>query len=488
MKKKDKEKKVHKRKKVPKFIAFLMLLINVLTIVLLVITFKLNVLPLKFYIPLAIVFVLFDLLVTILLKKKKKRKLGLFLSLILLISYGVAIYYECQTDGFINTVTNNDNKVIEKYMVIVNNDNKYSDIKDLKDESFGLIEINEDGYKLAISELEKKIKTNNKYYEDSYSITDALLKKEVTGFLIEESQEKILEENYENFTNKTKILYTFEIQVTEESVKKETDITKNSFNIYISGIDTYGSIKTQSRSDVNIVVSVNPTTGKIALVDIPRDYYVQIYKKNGLKDKLTHAGIYGADTSVKTIEKLLDIDINYYVKFNFTSLIKIVDKIGGVRVYSDYTFKSGLYDDNTTEEFMYYKGWNTLNGKEALSFARERHAFNDGDRVRGAHQEALIEAILDKVTSPSIIKNYTSLLDALKDTFITNMDDNNLRRFIQLQLDKNIDWKVEKMVMDGNNGSEFTYSYPRQKLYVMIPKDESLQEAKDMINKIIKGE
>ncbi len=485
--KKDKTKHT-KRRSLPFLVKLMMLLINVLTIALIVITFKLNVLPMKFSIPLAILLVILDIITMIFLKKKKKRKLGVFLFLILSITYGVGIFYECKTDNFFEVISGNNNKVIEKYMIVVKSNSKFNELKDLKDESFGLIEIDEDGYKKATSELEKKVKTNNKFYEDSYSVTDALLKDEVMAFLIEESQEKILEENYENYSSKTKILESFEIEVIEEEVKKDTDITNNPFNIYISGIDTYGSIKTQSRSDVNIIVSVNPKTHKIALVDIPRDYYVQLYKKNGLKDKLTHAGIYGINTSVKTIEKLLDININYYVKFNFTSLIKIVDKLGGIRVYSDYTFKSGLYDDNTTEEYMYYKGWNTLNGKEALSFARERHSFNDGDRVRGAHQEAIIEAILDKVTSPKIITNYTSLLDALSSTFITNLDDESMKKFIKMQIDKNIDWQVEKLVMDGKNGSEFTYSYPRQKLYVMIPTEESINEAKELVKKITNGE
>jgi len=479
--KKNKEKK--KRKPLPKFIKFMMLLTNLITIVFLVMTTILNVLPLKFYLPIVVVVILLDLFATFSIKKKNKQKriIGLVISLLLIIIQGFCIFYEIKTNDFLNIITGT-NTATENYVVIVKSSSNYSDIKDIKNKNLGVIEVDEDGYKKAIEELGKTISTNNQTFEDSYSMTDALISDDIDAYLIEESQEKILEENYDNYLNETKILYTFNVLVEQEDVTKTTDITKNSFNIYISGIDTYGNINSVSRSDVNIIMSINPNTHKISLVDIPRDYYVQLYKKSGLKDKLTHAGIYGIDTSVKTIENLLDIDINYYVKFNFTSVIKIVDKLGGVRVYSDYTFDSELYDSTTTEIYHYVKGWNTLSGKEALSFARERHAFTDGDRVRGANQEALIEAILQKVTSPKIITNYTSLLDALSSTFVTNLDEDNLKSFIKMQIDKNISWEIEKYVLDGTNGSEYTYSYPKQKLYVMIPDEESLNEAKEIIN------
>ena len=482
--KKNKEKK--KRKPIPKFIKFMMLLTNLITIIFIIMLCVLNVLPLKYLIPITIFIILLDLVATLLIKKRNKERRipGLILSLILVIIQGIGIYYVGKTNNFIDKVTGK--KIAEEnYVVVINKSSNYSDIKDLKDKNLGVIKVDEDGYKKAKDTLSKKVSTSNIEFDDSYSITDSLINKEIDAYLIEESQEKILEENYDNYLSKTKILYSFSIEVEQEDITKTIDITKNPFNIYISGIDTYGNIGTVSRSDVNIVMSVNPSTGKISLVDIPRDYYVQLYKKNGLKDKLTHAGIYGVDTSVKTLEKLLDIDINYYVKFNFTSVIKIVDKLGGVRVYSNYNFNSGLYDTKTTEVYHYAKGWNTLNGKEALSFARERHSFNDGDRVRGAHQEALIEAILKKVTSLEGFEKYTSLLDAISDSFVTNLDEENIKKFIKLQIDKNIKWEVEKYVLDGTNGSEFTFSYPKQKLYVMIPKEESLQEAKDLINKTV---
>ena len=470
-----------KRKKLAPFIKMMLITVVLLTLVFLGLTFYLNVIPLKFYIPLTIFILLFAFVAVMLLIKRnrKKRITGLLMSLFLSVIFSFGIYYEAKTNDFIAKITSSKT-VVENYLVVVSNNSKYKDVKELQDKKVGILDNLEEGYVKALATLDSKVKTENESYDDSHSATDALLSNDVEAIIIEDSQKSILDENYEGFMNNTKVLYTFKIESQEKNIQKGKDITKESFNIYISGIDTYGNINSVSRSDVNIIVTVNPNTHKISLVDIPRDYYVELYNK-GAKDKLTHAGIYGVDTSVKSIEKLLGIDINYYVKFNFTSVIKIVDELKGVRVYSDYDFYSGQYDPNTFEIYHYVKGWNSLNGKQALSFARERHSFNDGDRVRGAHQEALIEAILDKVTSPAIIANYTSLLDALSETFITNLDSENLRNFIKMQIDKNIKWEIEKFVINGEDSYEYTYSYPKQKLYVMSPNEESLDEAKEII-------
>ena len=476
-----------KKRKLPIGIKIFLILINLLTVIFILMTYFLKVIPMKYFIVMTFIVVILDLVASLFLKKKNKNKkmVGIILSLILIIALNIGLFYEIKANDFINKITNSSNTTIENYLVVVRNDSNYKDIKDIKDNSLGILKVKEDGYNKAVDTLSKKVKTTNMEYDDSYSLTDALLSKDIEAFLLEESQEKILEENYEKFNNKVKILYTFNVEVIEEDIKKDVDITKDSFNIFVSGIDTYGNINSVSRSDVNLIMSINPKTSKISLVTVPRDYYVSIYKKNGLKDKLTHAGIYGVDTSVKTLENLLDIDINYYVKFNFTSLIKLVDQLGGVRVYSNYTFDSGEYDENTKDVYHYVKGWNNLNGKQALSFARERHSFNDGDRVRGAHQQALIEAILDKITSPKIITNYSKILDTMSSSFLTNIDDNNLRKFINMQIDKNIKWEVKKFVVNGSNGLEYTYSYPRQKLYVMLQSEESLNTAKEQINSVL---
>lgn len=471
-----------KRKKLPPFIKFILFIVNLLTIAFLAMTYFMNVVPLKYFIIVVIVVLILDYLACLLLvkKNKKKRIVGLLLTIILSVVLGVGIYYECKTNNFIEAITSKKKSSVN-YLIVVRKDSSFNDVKDLDGKTLGILNENEEPYSKAKDTINKEVKTNNKSFNDTYSLSDSLVMKEIDASLIEESYHKIFEENYDIYASNTKVLYTFTVEYEEVEIKKDTDITKNSFNLFISGIDTYGNINVNSRSDVNMVVTVNPKTHKISLVDIPRDYYVSVDGKNGLKDKLTHAGITGVDASVKSVEKLLDIDINYYVKFNFTSLVKIVNKIGPIRVYSDESFVSGIYDPGVKKEYRYYKGWNTLNGEEALSFARERHAFEDGDRVRGKHQQQLIEAIFKKVISPSIIINYPSLLDALSETFITNLEDDNLKKMIKLQIDENADWQIEKFVLDGSNGYEYTYSYPKQKLYVMIPNEDSINTAKELI-------
>ena len=479
-------KKESKKRKLPIGIKILIALLIIASGLFIFMLVKLNILPMLYFIGAIIGILLLDLIAILFIKKKKIRVLGIIVTVLLLISYGFGIYYLNSTYDFFEAITSGSEMANENYVVVVRNKSDYKELKDLRNASLGIIKTEEEGYKKAITKLSNDLNYEKVEKEDSYQLTDALLNKEIDAYLIEESQYKILEENYEGYYKEVKIIHTFSVEVVEEKIIKEVDITKDSFNILISGIDTYGKINTKSRSDVNIILSVNPNTGKMSLVHIPRDYYVQLYKKPGLKDKLTHAGIYGIDTSVKSIETLLDIDINYYIKFNFSSVIKIVDTIGGIKVYSDQSFDSGLYDDDTTEVYSYVKGWNELNGKETLSFCRERHNVAGGDMGRGKHQEAVIEAILTKVTSPTILSKYSQLLNDLSSTFVTNLDKDSMTKFIKMQLDKNIKWETSKIVMDGKSSNELTFSYPRQKLYVMIPSEESINEAKAQIDSITK--
>ena len=482
-----KNKEIKRKVKVPVWIKILLVLLVVVSAVFIFMLTKLNILPLQYYIPIVVLIPLLDLVIVLLTKKSKKRRvIGLILTILFTIIYGFGIYYLNGTYSFFENITNNSNVANENYVVVVRSDSDYKEIKDLRNQTIGVIKSEEEGYNKAVSKLGQDVKYDKVEKEDSYQLTDALLKNEIEAYLIEESQSKILEENYEGFYKDTKIIYTFSIEVYEEPIKKEVDITKDSFNILITGIDTYGKINTLSRSDVNIIVSVNPNTGEMSLVHIPRDYYVNLYKKTGLKDKLTHAGIYGIDATVKTVENILDIDINYYFKFNFSSVVKIVDTLGGINVYSDETFESGLYDSETKETYTYVKGWNELDGKKTLSFCRERHNVSGGDMGRGRHQEAVIEAIINKVTSPTILSKYNQLLNDLSQSFVTNLDKDSITKFIKMQLDKNIKWETKKMIMNGESSMEYTFSYPRQKLYVMIPSEESKEEAKNQIKSVSK--
>lgn len=272
------------------------------------------------------------------------------------------------------------------------------------------------------------------------------------------------------------VLTTFRVK-THEAVTAKLNANEP-FTVYISGIDTYGSINTTSRSDVNILAVVNPKTRNIVFVNTPRDYYVQLHGTAGVRDKLTHAGLYGIDRSEKTLEDLYGIDINYNVKINFTSLEKIVNTVGGIEVESEYNFSSGGYN--------FVQGMNQLDGKQALAFSRERYSFDAGDRTRGQNQMRVLTALINKISQPSVIVKYQDILGSLNGVFQTNMSTQDITGLIRGQLDSMAKWTISSISVDGTGASEPTYSMGAQKLYVMIPDPVSVKSAQNKIQSILK--
>jgi LCP family protein required for cell wall assembly len=331
--------------------------------------------------------------------------------------------------------------------------------------------------KLVKEAVNKKTKVNYKDYSDITSMTVALENKTVDMAVIDSPHLQLIKENYDNFYQSLEILSTFKIIVKTDVVAKKTDIDKP-FILYISGIDTYGDIATVSRSDVNILAVFNPQTHKILLVNTPRDYYVQLHGTSGVKDKLTHAGIYGIDMSIMTLEDLYGISINYYLRINFLSLTKIVDVLGGVDVYSDYNF--------TVDNYSFHQGYNQLNGDQALTFSRERHSFEGGDQTRGENQQRVIEAIITKMNNPSTLVNYQNILASSKGTFQTNMSSGDMTTLIKNQLDDMSKWNVKSISVDGTGGYNSTYSMGNIPLYVMEPDITSINNAKKEISQYLK--
>ena len=271
------------------------------------------------------------------------------------------------------------------------------------------------------------------------------------------------------------------VPIKTSEIVKVVDVTNTPFNLFIIGSDSFGTIDKISNSDVNMLMTINPKTNQILLTSIPRDYYVEIYNTNGGMDKLTHAGYYGVETSVKTIENLLNTEINYYAKVNFTTVIDIVNLIGGIEVYSDYSFSEHAFF-----KYTYKKGYNKLNGEQALAFARERKSFNGGDRVRGQNQQKVIKAIIDKVTSSTaLISKYSDILSAIEKSFQTNLDDKSITKLVKLQLNKMPSWEIINQSLDGSDSSAYTYSYPKKQLYVMKPNEETIIEAQNKIKEIL---
>lgn len=455
-----------------KYLAFSML---VITIIMLGLFKFINVLPGEYFTVLCVFLCMVTASLSYLVTREgtKKRIVGSALSLLYIVFLILIIIYELNTIGFLKKLGFKDYKT-ENYSIVVLKDSGINKLEELDKKEVGSLEFSTDGLNSAKKKIEKRITPQFKTFEEVHELKEAFLKKEIDGILIENTILLILEEEDEEFKNNYQFVYEFSIDLAVSDIKNDVDITNRPFNIYISGIDTYGSIASVSRSDVNMVITVNPNTNKILITSIPRDYYVDLYGKNA-KDKLTHAGIYGIDTSVKTIENLLDIKINYFIKVNFSSLVKLVDALGGVSVNSKYSFTS-------KDGYYYNKGINNVNGAKALSFVRERKAFIGGDRVRVENQAAMIEAIINKAISPSIITKYSSLLNALEDLFVTNLEMNDITKFIKKQIDDMKSWSLENISLDGYDHMDYTYSYGKIKLYVMKPNEKTVINAKEKID------
>lgn len=478
--------KTTKNKKNPRmqFFRYLTISLIIVSIICLGLIWFINVLPFEYFIVCVILFVLLDGTMAYLLLGKgwKKRMVGTIVSILLLIGIILGIIYELNTIGFLKKIGSKNYKT-QNYSVVVLNNSKYKKIEDIKDEDVGILEPkNTEGVAEAIAKLNKKVKITYKEKEDIGQLEKALLSKDLGVILLEDTYLEIAKEENANFASSIAVIYTFSIEIATSDDAKAVDILKKPFNVFIAGIDTYGNISSVSRSDVNMLVSINPVTHKILMVSIPRDYYVYLHGITSYKDKITHAGIHGIDMSVKTVEDLLDCDINYYFKVNFSSLVDIVDAIGGIEVDSPYTFST--YDN----KFTFKKGNNKLNGEKALYFVRERKAFSGGDRTRNKNQQLVLTAIINKVISPTLITKYNSILKSVGDSFVTNLDDESITNFIKKQIKENPNWTIESYALNGSDSFNYTYSYKSAKSYVMEPDEESLNEAISKIKENMKVE
>lgn len=485
MSKKRKEKKG--RNLLYKFIGILFVIASVM---LLAIVLYIDILPLKYLViflgTLAFLNLIIDFFLFRKRVKKKHKKFFSIVALLLTALFTLGSFFIFKTFGVLEEMT--ENFKIYTYHVVVRSDSTYQDIRDLEGKTLGYYNDNNPATSNAITKLRNKVKTENDSYGNIETIGKDLLTKETESILLEDSQKTKLDNAgtstssnnpVAGFKNKTRVLFTFKVRLKQPS--DGVNVTKDVFNVYISGMDEYGEVADISRSDVNMVVTVNPKTKQILLTNIPRDYYVQLHDTKGYKDKLTHAGIYGIDTSKATVEDLLGIKINYYVKVNFSSLEKIVDALGGVDVYSEYDFQSW-------NGYNFSKGYNKVNGEQALAFVRERKTFNDGDNQRGKNQQAMIEAIFRKCTSAGMITRYNSLLNSLDDSLLTDMPMRYITKLAKMQLRTGSKWVITSNSLTGTGSTEYTYTYPYQALYVTIPDEDSLKLSKEMISKVTKGE
>lgn len=463
-----------KKKKVPFIYKLISIILGIISILLILSFIKLNVLNIPLLLLVISIILIFVYIGIFLLLKSKIKKTGFSISLILILVFSIITFYISKTTGLLNNL--NLSYKTYNYSVVVLKSNNYNKLNDIKDLDVGYYNDGSSENTKALNKVLKKVNVDSLGYEDTTTLANSLLNNEIDAMLIENSFLEILELNL-GLNEYVDDIYNFTVITNTSDISKDIDVIKEPFNIYLSGIDTFGEISSVSRSDVNMVVSINPSTRKILLTSIPRDYYVKLHGKSGYKDKLTHASLYGTDMSIKTIEDLLDIEINYYVKVNFSSVIDIVDALGGIEVYSDYDFTS-------RDEYRYKEGYNKVNGEEALSFARERKAFLAGDRQRVKNQQAVFEAIVNKCISKKIITKYSKLLDTLHGSFITNMPTARITSLIRFQISKNYSWDIASNSLEGSDSSNYTYSAPNQKAYVMLPDEESVMNAKKLINEV----
>ena len=476
----QKKKRNNKLDVLLKLLAFIYV---VITIIFYISVLKLNMLPGMYVTIFTVAEIIFTLAMVVgLVKVHKKPTMNIICLIIILLLSGVYLYvtnYTLATSDFLSNVFKTVAET-EEYYVVVRKDSDYDAIEDIENKDIYLFQVVDD----VKEKIDSKVKVTYKTEDSLTDLGNNLIKENIDIIFISSVQYDILDEEIKDFKTDTKILYTakHELEVTKNqgSSASKYSIDNGIFNVYISGIDTSGSITNVARSDANILATINTNTHEVLLTSIPRDYYVTLHSY-GAKDKLTHSGIYGINETVSTVEDLLDVDINYYVRVNFTTVIKLVDTLGGVDINSEYDF-------TTTEGYHFNKGYNHVNGTEALAFSRERQAFANGDNQRVRNQQLVIEAIIKKVlNSNTILTKYTSILDSLEGSFQTNIKQDEISGLVREQLNNMSSWKISSNALTGTGANSSTYSMGSQQLYVMVPNSSSVTSATQKI-KAVMGE
>lgn len=435
----------------------------------------------------AILLCVIPILVVFMMKYKKARIPGIVIASIFILFLGIAIYYLAVTNKALDKITGNNTEVAEIKVYVAKEDDVNS-INEAVDKSyvFGkLAAVDAENVNETIDSINKDLSVNIevKEFDSLIEMLGAFEGGYVQAMIANTAVMSSLDETegYEDYT--TEKLKTIMENKVKKDVVKETAQDPDRFCMYFSGIDTFGGVNAQARSDVNIIAVVNNDTKQIVLISTPRDYYVDLPAVGNKKDKLTHAGIYGINASMDALEQLYDTDISYYVRVNFTGFQNIVDQLGGIDVYSEYAFTS-ITEEGT---YSYSEGENHLNGEQALGFARCRMAFRDGDRQRGRNQMEVIKAIVKKMQSSQMLKNYAGVMDGMSDSFQTDMDKNEIGKLVQDQLQTNSQWTIITYSVSGSDASQVCASVG-QSCYVMVPYDKDVNYAKDLINRNLNNE
>ena len=469
---------------------------------------KMNFVPSRLMIPvsmaLALVALIFVFLINFFTNHIPSK---IFLSLLvicLVFVSGMGNYYVYKTSHMIEKVTTNEGKVKNIVSVIALTNSNIQDITDLSTSNKVAVlkSIDTYGTKKSIKDVCKQFDVEKKSelpftIDSANSVQEAvnsLYNEDVDAIIINETYRTNIKEmeSFSDFDENTKVIYqTVYYTEAKNDALAVSDITNEPFSILISGNDTYGDVGELSRSDVNMVVTINPLTSTVLLTSIPRDTYMPTYCDAtetcviGAMDKITHTGIYGINTTQRTVENFLDMEINYTFRANFSSVIDIVDALGGVDIYVEEGMAvSTFYADHTLEGVT--EGWNHLDGKRALAYARERHAYLDGDNQRVRNQQQVLMAIFEKATSTDIITKYASLLYALSKAFETNLTTNEITDLIKFQIQAMPEWKFESYQITGY-GDMLNCAALGSEASVTVPYDESIRIAQEKIRAVLDG-
>ena len=436
--------------------------------------------PMKYMIVIIVgLFILFGVTFSLQFVKNKLYIVGIVISILLSIIQAAGIVYMLKADKLMADVGGATYKT-DNMVVVVKKDNIANSLMDASMYRFGTqTAVDQENTQIMVDNINTSLGREVKIeqYGTVQELANALLEGRVDAAVYNQALDGLITDAIEDYSEQVRVLYQYGI---ETEIEQENVDVEEPFNVYISGIDVDGPIATNSRSDVNIIMTVNPNTKKILLTTTPRDYYVQIPDISGeQRDKLTHAGIYGVDASMRTLEQLYGIDISYYARVNFSSLVKIVDTLGGVDVDSDFEFDAS--------EYHFQKGMNHLDGKQALAFSRERYSFEDGDNQRGKDQQKVLTAILNKAMSPAILTNASALIADVSDSVQTNMAQEEMAKFIKMQLNDGASWNIESAAATGTGDTQACYSSGDQPLYVMWPDEAVVQSISAKMNEILNG-
>ena len=462
----------------------------VASVVFMIALFVLDMLPVKYLAIIAGLLLIALLIVfTSQLLSKKKGIAGKIFSVLMSVLLAVGSFYFFKANGTVSEISGSGTKV-DKVVVAVLADDPAESIQDAKDYSFGV------QYALKGEEIQETVGAINEELGSAIAETEyrsvqeqatALHNGDVQAIIYNEAYNGILSEEFGDFGNSIKVIYSHSIETkVENNAAEQVEVKDDTFTVYISGIDVYGAIETNSRSDVNIMAVVNPTSHQILLVTTPRDYYVEIPGISGGElDKLTHAGIYGVDASMATLGQLYDTTIDFYARVNFTSLVEMVDALGGVDVYSEQAFTTS---EDTGLVMNVVQGENHFNGQQALAFSRERMNVDGGDFQRGKNQQAVITAMIKKAVSPAILVGANGILNSVSGNVDTNMSQDQIQTLIKTQLSDGGAWNIKSVAAEGTGDQQYCFSSPGSLLYVTQPDPNSVASIKAMIDSVENGE